>query len=130
MCQKISMIYDKCSNQDTFFLCTIKIGTFNTFNFRNFIWLEKQFGICAEPNLHGSYLLFNALDHIKCFYPSCIISIYLPCLKIMRNQYSEANLTGVVAIGANYWDEFYPQTRPALLEPFPSMNSDESRSTE
>ena len=23
---------------------------------------REQFGICAEPNLHGNYLLFNALD--------------------------------------------------------------------
>jgi len=41
------------------------------------------------------------------------------------DQFSEANLTGVVAIGANYWDEFYPQARPALLKAFPSMDNDD-----
>lgn len=85
---------------------------------------REQFGICAEPNLHGSYLLFNALDHKNAFIRAALSR--LPALfEDYADQYSEANLTGVVAIGANYWDEFYPQTRPALLEPFPSMNSDD-----
>lgn len=85
---------------------------------------REQFGICAEPNLHGSYLLFNALDNKNAFIRTALSR--LPALfEEYGDQYSEANLTGVVAIGANYWDEFYPQARPALLEPFPSMNSDD-----
>ncbi|NQY88505.1 MAG: Dyp-type peroxidase [Colwellia sp.] len=85
---------------------------------------REQFGICAEPNLHGSYLLFNALDNKNAFIRTALSR--LPALfEDYADQYSEANLTGVVAIGANYWDEFYPQARPVLLEPFPSMNSDD-----
>jgi putative iron-dependent peroxidase len=85
---------------------------------------REQFGICAEPNLHGSYLLFNALDDKNAFIRTALSR--LPALfEDYADQYSEANLTGVVAIGANYWDEFYPQARPALLEPFPVMNSDD-----
>jgi putative iron-dependent peroxidase len=85
---------------------------------------REQFGICAEPNLHGSYLLFNALDDKNAFIRAALSR--LPALfEEYAEQYSEANLTGVVAIGANYWDEFYPQARPALLEPFPSMSSDD-----
>lgn len=85
---------------------------------------REQFGICAEPNLHGSYLLFNALDDKNAFIRMALSR--LPALfEDYADQYSEANLTGVVAIGANYWDEFYPQARPALLEAFPSMHSDD-----
>jgi putative iron-dependent peroxidase len=39
------------------------------------------------------------------------------------DQFSEANLIGVVAIGEAYWDEFYPKDRPTLLSPFPAMHS-------
>jgi len=85
---------------------------------------REQFGICAEPNLHGSYLLFNVLDDKNAFIRTALSR--LPALfEDYADQYSEANLTGVVAIGANYWDEFYPQARPVLLAPFPSMNSDD-----
>ena len=85
---------------------------------------REQFGICAEPNLHGSYLLFNALDDKNSFIRTALSR--LPALfEDYADQFSEANLTGVIAIGANYWDEFYPQARPALLSPFPSMNSDD-----
>ena len=85
---------------------------------------REQFGICAEPNLYGSYLLFNVLDDKNAFIRAALSR--LPALlEDYADQYSEANLTGVVAIGANYWDEFYPQARPVLLEPFPAMNSDD-----
>ena len=85
---------------------------------------REQFGICAEPNLHGNYLLFNALDNKNAFIRAAISR--LP--KLFDNysdQFSEANLIGVVAIGEAYWDEFYPQARPALLTPFPAMHSDD-----
>lgn len=85
---------------------------------------REQFGICAEPNLHGSYLLFNVLDDRNAFIRTALSR--LPALfEDYADQYSEANLTGVVAIGANYWNEFYPQARPLLLEPFPTMHSDD-----
>lgn len=85
---------------------------------------REQFGICAEPNLHGSYLLFNALDDKNTFIRAAIAR--LPALfDDYADQFSEANLTGVIAIGANYWDEFYPQARPADLSAFPVMNSED-----
>lgn len=83
---------------------------------------REQFGICAEPNLHGTYLLFNALDERNAFIRAAVSR--LP--KLFENyaeQFSEANLIGVVAIGDAYWDEFYPNARPTLLAPFPVMNS-------
>jgi putative iron-dependent peroxidase len=85
---------------------------------------REQFGVCAEPNLHGSYLLFNVLDDKNAFIRAALSR--LPALfDDYSDQFSEANLTGVVAIGANYWDEFYPQARPVLLKAFPSMNNDD-----
>jgi len=71
--------------------------------------------------LHGSYLLYNALDDKNTFIRAAISR--LPALfDDYADQFSEANLTGVIAIGANYWDEFYPQARPAHLSAFPVMN--------
>jgi len=83
---------------------------------------REQFGVCAESNLHGNYLLFNVLDDKNAFIRAAISR--LP--KLFDNyaeQFSEANLIGVVAIGEAYWDEFYPHARPALLTSFPSMHS-------
>jgi len=83
---------------------------------------REQFGIYAEPNLHGNYLLFNVLDDKNAFLRIALSR--LPALfENYADQFSEANLIGVVAIGANYWDEFYPRKRPKLLSPFPAMNS-------
>mgnify|MGYP005985877875 CR=1 FL=1 len=85
---------------------------------------REQFGICAEPNLHGSYLLFNVLDDKNAFIRAALSR--LPALfDDYADQFSEANLTGVIAIGANYWDEFYPQARPVWLKAFVSMNNDD-----
>ncbi len=85
---------------------------------------REQFGVCAEPNLHGSYLLFNALDDKNAFIRAALSR--LPALfDDYADQFSEANLTGVIAIGANYWDEFYPQARPVFLKAFPSMNNED-----
>jgi putative iron-dependent peroxidase len=85
---------------------------------------REQFGVCAEPNLHGSYLLFNVLDDKNAFIRTALSR--LPELfDDYADQFSEANLTGVIAIGANYWDEFYPQARPSLLKAFPSMDNDD-----
>lgn len=85
---------------------------------------REQFGICAEPSLHGYYLLFNALDDKNTYIRRALSR--LPALfDKYADRFSEANLTGVVAIGANYWDEFYPDDRPKLLSPFKPMECDD-----
>tara|TARA_R110002050_G_scaffold20276_5_gene57413 strand:+ start:265 stop:1203 length:939 start_codon:yes stop_codon:yes gene_type:complete len=85
---------------------------------------REQFGVCAEPNLHGNYLLFNVLDDKNAFIRAALSR--LPALfDDYADQFSEANLTSVIAIGANYWDEFYPLARPALLKPFPTMHDED-----
>lgn len=85
---------------------------------------REQFGICAEPNLHGTYLLFNALDDKDKFIRQALSR--LPAMfDHYADRFSEANLTGVVAIGANYWDEIYPSARPKELTSFPIMQTDD-----
>ena len=81
---------------------------------------REQFGVCAEPSLHGYYLLFNALDDNYLFLRKALSR--LPALfDKYADRFSEANLAGVIAIGTNFWDELYPQGRPKHLRQFPEM---------
>jgi putative iron-dependent peroxidase len=85
---------------------------------------REQFGVCAEPSLHGYYLLFNALDDKNSFIRQALSR--LPALfDKYADRFSEANLAGVIAIGTNYWDEIYPKGRPKHLRQFPEMASDD-----
>lgn len=85
---------------------------------------REQFGICAEPSLHGYYLLYNVLDDRNSFIRHAL-SRFPALIEHYADRFSEANLIGVVAIGSNYWDEFYPDARPKELAPFPKMTSDD-----
>ena len=81
---------------------------------------REQFGVCAEPSLHGYYLLFNALDDKNLFLRKALSR--LPALfDHYADRFSEANLAGVIAIGTNFWDVLYPQGRPKNLRQFPEM---------
>lgn len=81
---------------------------------------REQFGVCAEPSLHGYYLLFNALDDKNLFLRKALSR--LPALfDKYADRFSEANLAGVIAVGTNFWDELYPQARPKYLKQFPEM---------
>lgn len=85
---------------------------------------REQFGICAEPSLHGYYLLFNVLDDKNTHVREALSR--LPALfDKYADRFSEANLTGVIAIGANYWDELYPDARPQELKPFTDLHCDD-----
>lgn len=85
---------------------------------------REQFGICAEPSLHGYYLLFNVLDDKNAHIRQALSR--LPALfDKYADRFSESNLTGVVAIGANYWDELSPDGRPNKLKPFSEIKCDD-----
>lgn len=85
---------------------------------------REQFGICAEPNLHGYYLLFNVLDDQNDYLRKALSK--LPALlDKYAYQFSEANLIGVFAVGANYWDEFFAEAKPKHLKSFPEMSCDD-----
>jgi putative iron-dependent peroxidase len=81
---------------------------------------QEQLGVCAEANIHGLYLLFNANDGREAFIRGVLAR--LPgVFDELGERFSEAMLTGMVCVGANYWDVLYPDSRPALLKPFPAM---------
>ncbi|AOW79111.1 peroxidase [Colwellia sp. PAMC 20917] len=85
---------------------------------------REQFGICAEPSLHGYYLMFNVLDDKNAHVRHALSR--LPALfDHYADRFSESNLAGVIAIGANYWDELYPQGRPKNLKPFSALECDD-----
>lgn len=81
-------------------------------------------GVCAEPNLHGLLLLMNALDG----HESAVRRVLgdIPGLiHKLAEQFSEANLNAVVAIGPGYWHSLYPHARPAEFEPFSPLSVDD-----
>ena len=80
---------------------------------------REQLGICTEANLHGSYLLLNALEGHERQIRYKLAR--LPALiERLSDHFSEAMLTSVIEIGSNFWDSLYPDTRPLGLAPFPN----------
>ncbi len=79
-----------------------------------------QKGICAEPNLHSSYLMFNVVDdnvaHIR-----AKLADMLGLFERYDSDCYEAMLSGVIAVGTGYWLELYPQKLPDKLTPFPDF---------
>ena len=90
---------------------------------------REQLGICAEANLHASYLLFNAIEGHEAPLRQKLARV-AQLLARLAEHFSEAQLTGVVAIGADYWDSLYPGARPQGLQPFPLLASDHLAQTE
>ncbi|GAA0779886.1 MULTISPECIES: Dyp-type peroxidase [Pseudomonadati] len=87
----------------------------------NQVMPREQLGICAEGNLHSIYLMFNANDGVEDQLRPSIASV-AQYIYELTDQYADSAFNGFVAIGANFWDTYYPEARPALLKPFPSMN--------
>jgi putative iron-dependent peroxidase len=85
---------------------------------------REQLGICAEPNLHGMVLLLNALDGHQA-------SIRLQLARIpaliqrLSDQFSESNLSAVVAVGVGFWDTLYLNQRPKDLQPWQPLSVDD-----
>jgi putative iron-dependent peroxidase len=90
---------------------------------------REQLGICAEANLHASYLLFNAIEGHEAILRQKLAQIALLMTRLAEH-FSEAQLTGVIGIGADYWDSLYPGARPLGLAPFPLFVSDNLAQTE
>ena len=81
---------------------------------------REQLGICAEGNLHSVYLMFNAVEGAEDQLRPSLANV-AQYIYELTDQYADSAFNGFVAIGANFWDTFYPQARPALLKPFPAM---------
>lgn len=84
---------------------------------------REQLGICAEANLHGSYLLCNALDGQEAMLRQKLARIP-QMLQRLSEHFSEAMLTGIVAVSSHYWDHLYPWHRPDGFEAFPESQSE------
>ena len=85
---------------------------------------QPQKGVCAEPNLHAQYLLLNVVDDDT----QAIRDKLARTLNLFDhydNEHYEAMVTGVVAVGIQYWPELYPEASPALLKPFPDMQCED-----
>ncbi|MEL0640151.1 Dyp-type peroxidase [Pseudoalteromonas aliena] len=82
---------------------------------------QAQSGICAEANLHGLHLFFNVFDaqdeslRAKLKQVSAIEEEF-------SDQFSEAMLSCMVAIGAQYWPHILPEYIPSELQSFPNIN--------
>lgn len=87
---------------------------------------QAQKGICAEPSLHALYLLFNVNDdedqamRLKLARIVDLFSHY-------DEEYYEAMVSGVIAIGSSYWHEVYPGLIPVELSPFPDIQCEDRR---
>ncbi len=85
---------------------------------------QAQKGICAEPNLHALYLTFTVIDddvqgmRVK-------LAHILELFNHFDEEYYEAMVSGVIAIGTEYWYELYPRLIPQFLAPFPAMHCDD-----
>lgn len=85
---------------------------------------REQWGICSEANLHGLHLFFNAHEGYEPAIREALSQ--LPKLfEQLSDQFSEAMFSGVVAIGANFWSELYPNNKPEGLKPFPAMRHED-----
>ena len=85
---------------------------------------QPQKGICAEPNLHAQYLLLNVVDE-DTHAIRAKLARTLELFDHYDNEHYEAMVTGVVAIGVQYWPEVYPEGYPQELRPFPDMQSED-----
>lgn len=85
---------------------------------------QPQKGVCAEPNLHAQYLLLNVVDDDT----QAIRDKLARTLNLFDhydNEHYEAMVTGVVAVGVQYWPELYPENIPKSLKAFPDMQCED-----
>ncbi|MFT5277501.1 MAG: putative iron-dependent peroxidase [Glaciecola sp.] len=85
---------------------------------------QPQKGICAEPNLHAQYLLFNVVDDD---FPAMRekLSRLLDLFEHFEDEHYEAMVSGVIAIGSSFWSEIYPHSTPQELCGFPDMQCED-----
>ncbi|MBT1062382.1 Dyp-type peroxidase [Bowmanella sp. Y26] len=81
---------------------------------------QPQKGICAEPNLHALYLLFNVTDDDTGLIRRKLAKI-LDVFEHYDEEHYEAMVSGVVAVGSSYWMDLYPGLNPKELSPFPNL---------
>lgn len=85
---------------------------------------QPQKGVCAEPSLHAIYLLFNVIDEDTARVRSKLAQL-LNIFEYFDEEHYEAMVSGMVAIGSNFWLELYPGLIPVELAPFPDLHCDD-----
>ncbi|WP_158972262.1 Dyp-type peroxidase [Paraglaciecola sp. L3A3] len=85
---------------------------------------QAQKGICAEPNLHALYLTFTVVDDEVQAMRAKLAHV-LDLFNHFDEEYYEAMVSGVIAIGTEYWYELYPRLIPQEMAPFPSMQCED-----
>ncbi len=85
---------------------------------------QPQKGVCAEPNLHAQYLMFNVIDDDAQVIRAKLAHI-LDVFEHYDNEHYEAMVSGMIAVGNNYWSELYPGPVPVELSPFPDMQCED-----
>jgi putative iron-dependent peroxidase len=85
---------------------------------------QPQKGVCAEPNLHAQYLLLNVVDDDSQAVRAKLARI-LDVFDFYDTEHYEAMVSGVIAIGNNFWNELYPGAIPIELTPFPDMQCED-----
>lgn len=85
---------------------------------------QPQKGICAEPNLHALYLLFNVVDDDAQVIRAKLARL-LDTFQHYDDEHYEAMVSGLIAVGSSYWLELYPGLIPQELAPFPDMSCED-----
>jgi putative iron-dependent peroxidase len=70
---------------------------------------QPQKGICAEPNLHAQFLMYNILDDDAQAMRAKLARV-LEVFDYFDDEHYEAMVSGVIAVGVQYWSELYPGT--------------------
>ena len=81
---------------------------------------HAQSGICAEANLHGVHLFLNVLEGQEWNVAQKLARI-LDIQEQFDSEYSEALVSSIVAIGAQFWPHIYPSHMPKTLAGFPQF---------
>lgn len=85
---------------------------------------DYQSGLIAEASRDAIFLAYNRNHEPHSDGPIRSLLGGMPeRLEQVRQLLPEAGLHLTVAIGSAYWDQLYPQARPALLRPFPALEN-------
>ncbi|MFT5674662.1 MAG: putative iron-dependent peroxidase [Paraglaciecola sp.] len=85
---------------------------------------QPQKGICAEPNLHALFLMFNVVDDDEQAIRAKLARM-LDLFSHFDEEHYEAMVSGVIGVGSSYWMELYPGLIPQELAPFPDMQCED-----
>ncbi|MBL1379425.1 Dyp-type peroxidase [Zobellella iuensis] len=82
--------------------------------------MTAQAGVCAEPNLHAYYLMFDILPGGHGAVRAALAEVPAQWRELAQG-YPDAHFSGLVAVGDRAWDGLYPRARPSELAPFPAQ---------